>query len=66
MGKTDNKPNFRSAAKRASFEHIEKLIRDAHKKLSDNKFKIAQLSKENGQLKSDLAALHQLKEEFKK
>lgn len=62
----DNKPHFRSAAKRAAFDHIERLLRDAERKLRSNKFEIYKLAADQGQLKNDIAALHQLRQEFLK
>jgi len=62
----DNKPHFRSAAKRAAFDHIERLRRDAERKLRSNKYDIEKLAREQGQLKNDIAALHQLRQEFLK
>lgn len=62
----DNKPHFRSSAKRAAFDHLERLLSDAHRNLRSNKQEMLVLARRSGQLKNDIAALHQLKMEFLK
>lgn len=66
MKKDGNKPHFRSAAKRAAYEYLETQLRNAQRALRDNKFKLYALTKEQGQLKRDIAGIHQVIEEFKK
>ena len=66
MKKEGNKPHFRSAAKREAFEYLERQLRDAQKKLRDNKFEIYKMAKLQSQLKKDIAGLHQVIQEFKK
>jgi hypothetical protein len=66
MKKEGNRPHFRSAAKRAAFEYLEKQLNLAQRKLRDNKFEIYSLSKAQSQLKADIAGIHQVIQEFKK
>lgn len=61
-----NKPYFRSAAKRASYDYIETKLKSSQRALRDNKWKLIGLNKEQRDLKADVAALHQLMQEFKK
>lgn len=65
MKKEGNRPQFRSAAKRAAFEYLEMQLSNAHYAFRDNKFKINMLQKEQGQLKRDIAGLQQVMNEFK-
>ncbi len=61
-----NKPHFRSAARRAGFEYLERQLQLAQRKLRDNKYEISKLTKEQTILKSDISGLHQLIQEFLK
>jgi hypothetical protein len=66
MKKEGNKPHFRSAAKRAAYEYLENQLKQATRKLRETKFEIYRLAKQQTQLKSDIAGLHQVIQEFKK
>lgn len=64
--KQGNKPIFRSSAKRAAYEYLEQQLRNAQRKLKENKYQLLVLQKEQGNLKRDIAGLHQVIQEFKK
>jgi len=64
--KEGNKPHFRSAAKRAAYDYLEQLLRDAQRKLRKNKLDLYVLTKNQRELKADIAGLHQVLQEFKK
>jgi len=62
----DSKPRFRSEAKRIAYDHLEKLHRDAQRKLNSNRHEIHRLAREQRQLKNDVVALAQLMWEMRK
>lgn len=64
--KSDTKPIFRSAARRAGWELLRGMLLKAQRALSDNRYEIAKLASTQRQLKADVAGLHQLLEEYKK
>lgn len=66
MKKEGNKPHFRSAAKRAAYEYLERQLQDAQRKLRNNKLDLLVLIRNQRQLKADIAGLHQVIQEFKK
>jgi len=61
---SDNKPFFRSIAKRSAYEMLERQLREAQKRLIKNKYEIHSLAAQQNQLKKDVAALNQCMWEF--
>lgn len=61
-----NKSFFRSQAKRNAHEYLQMQIQTAQRKLRDNKRAILFLTKEQNELKKDVAGLNQLLMEFLK
>jgi two-component sensor histidine kinase len=62
----DNKPVFRSIARREAYEYLQRRLKEAQIRLKNNKYEIASLARQQGQLKTDIAGLNQLLQEFLK
>ncbi len=66
MSNSENPKWIEKRDRRAAFEHLDKLMKDAQRKIRNNKHELSRIAKEQGQLKNDLSALHQLRTEFLK
>lgn len=55
-----NKPRFRSAAKAAGYDYLVSSLKAKQRALSDNKYKLASIQREQRELKKDIAGLHQV------
>lgn len=64
--KTDNRPNFRSAAKVRAYEFLEQQLQTAQRKLRTNTFNLQSIAREQRQLKADIGDLQRVIWEFKK
>jgi len=62
--KKDHRPKFRSAAKQAGWDHMNKRLHEARTKLRDNTWKLADLAREQSLLKADIAAIQQVMHEL--
>lgn len=63
---TDEKPRFRSAAKREAYSYLEMQWKNIERKIRDNKFELGRLVQAQRQLKSERAQIQQVMQEFLK
>lgn len=66
MKKEGNRPHFRSAAKRAAYDYLESQLKTKIVALRDRRWRLQGIAREIRELKSDIAGLNQVMQEYKK